>query len=52
MGKLTQYLDYLNRPSANLSHDEIVTKYTHIEITYGLKKLRKRLKWFKNRSRK
>lgn len=47
MGKLTQYLDYLNRPSANLSHDEIVTKYTHIEVTEELKRLRRRLSWFK-----
>lgn len=50
MGKLTQYLDYLNRPPDKFSLDFVISKYTHIEITYALKQLRKRLKWFKNTS--
>ena len=47
MGKLTQYLDYLNRPSEDLSTDFIKSNYTHIEITEQLKQLKKDLKWHK-----
>ena len=47
MGKLTQYFDYLNRPSEDISADFIKSNYTHIEITGGLKQLKKDLQWHK-----
>ena len=47
MGRLTQFLDYMNRPSDEFSLDFVKSCYTHIEITPKLKELRKKLKWHK-----
>jgi hypothetical protein len=47
MGRVTQILDYLSRPSDMLSADFIKANYTHIEITPSLKELRKSLKWYR-----
>jgi DhnA family fructose-bisphosphate aldolase class Ia len=47
MGRVTQILDYLSRPSDKLGADFIKANYTHIEITPSLKELRKNLKWYR-----
>ena len=47
MGRVTQFLDYLSRPSELLTADFIKGNYTHIDITEETKKLRGELKWYK-----
>ena len=46
MGRLTQYMDYLNRKPENLDQRFIKFNYTHITITPELKKLRRKLKLY------
>jgi hypothetical protein len=50
MGRLTQFLDYMNRIGRELTPDFKITHYTHIELTGKLRRLRRREKWYKKPS--
>lgn len=48
MGRATQFFDYLNRKPENLNSEFKKFNYTHLRITPELKKLRRKLKLYKD----
>ena len=47
MGRITQFLDYLNREPDGFSADFVKANYTHFSITEKSKDIRKKLKWYR-----
>ena len=47
MGRATQFFDYLKRNPKDLDTEFIKFNYTHFKITPELKKLRRKLKLYK-----
>ena len=41
MGRVTQFLDFINRDPKDFSTDLIAGQYTHVQITEEMKKVRK-----------
>ena len=48
MGRATQFFDYLKRKPEELDTGFILFNYTHLKITPELKKLRRKLKLYKD----
>ena len=49
MGKLSEYYDYLQRDPSDIDYRFIRFTYSHITVGEAEKKLRRQLRWYKQK---